>query len=93
MIRVLDEARSVDFYQQAFGLRVINRLAFASFTLVYLRNDETDFELERTITAGRIQPYAIGDGYGHLAMMSVADHAAEHARMAQAGFSPRSIST
>lgn len=92
MIRVLDEARSVNFYQQAFGLRVINRLAFASFTLVYLRNDETDFELERTIKAGRIQPYAIGDGYGHLAM-SVADHAAEHARMAQAGFSPRSIST
>lgn len=90
MIRVLDEARSVAFYEQAFDLRVVDKLAFESFTLVYLRNDETDFEIELTINTGRTEPYSIGDGYGHLAM-SVADLVAEHARMTLAGLSPRKI--
>ena len=90
MIRVLDEARSVAFYQQAFGLHVAERLAFESFTLVYLRNAETDFELELTINTGRTDPYEIGDGYGHLAF-SVTDVVAEHARLTTAGFSPRKL--
>lgn len=90
MIRVLDEARSVAFYTQAFDLRVIDRMAFDSFTLIYLGNDDTAFEIELTINIGRTEPYAIGDGYGHLAM-SVADLEAEHARMATAGLIPRKI--
>jgi len=90
MIRVLDEARSVAFYQQAFGLQVADRLPFDSFTLVYLSNPESDFELELTINAGRTEPYNIGDGYGHLAL-SVADLAAEHSRLTAAGLAPRKI--
>ena len=66
MIRVLDEARSVAFYDQAFGLKVADRLDFESFTLVYLSNAETGFELELTINKGRTEPYTLGDGYGHL---------------------------
>lgn len=38
MIRVLDEGRSVDFYDRAFGLKVDTRLDFEGFTLLYLRN-------------------------------------------------------
>ena len=49
MIRVLDEARSVDFYRRAFGLEIAERLQFDGFTLVYLRNAEADFEVELTI--------------------------------------------
>ena len=90
MIRVLDEARSVAFYGQAFGLAVAERLDFDSFTLLYLSNPETTFELELTVNKGRTQPYDLGDGYGHLAV-SVADVAAEHARLAEAGLSPRKI--
>ncbi len=90
MIRVLDEARSVAFYQQAFGLQVADRLPFDSFTLVYLSNPESNFELELTINAGRTEPYNIGDGYGHLAL-SVADLAAEHSRLTAAGLAPRKI--
>ena len=67
MIRVLDEARSVDFYRRAFGLDVAQRLDFPDFTLVYLSNPETDFELELTVNKGRTEPYQLGDGYGHLA--------------------------
>jgi len=90
MIRVLDEARSLAFYEQAFGLTVAERLDFDSFTLLYLSNPETPFELELTVNKGRTQPYDLGDGYGHLAV-SVADVAAEHARLAEAGLSPRKI--
>ena len=90
MIRVLDEARSLAFYEQAFGLTVAERLDFDSFTLVYLSNPETPFELELTVNKGRTQPYDLGDGYGHLAV-SVADVAAEHVRLTEAGLSPRKI--
>ncbi len=90
MIRVLDEARSIAFYRQAFGLTVAERLDFDSFTLIYLSNPETTFELELTVNKGRTQPYDLGDGYGHIAV-SVADVAAEHARLTEAGLSPRKI--
>lgn len=90
MIRVLDEARSVTFYKQAFGLKVAERLDFDSFTLVYMSNDETGFELELTVNKGRTDPYDLGDGYGHLAY-SVNDVDAEHDRLSQAGLSPRKL--
>ena len=34
MIRVMDEARSVDFYARAFGMRIADRYPFDGFTLV-----------------------------------------------------------
>ncbi|MCV2879461.1 VOC family protein [Sedimentimonas flavescens] len=90
MIRVLDEARSVAFYEAAFGLRVAERLDSPDFTLLYLSNPESSFELELTVNKGRSEPYDLGDGYGHLAV-SVVDAAAEHARMEAAGLAPRKI--
>ena len=87
MVRVLDEARSVDFYRRALGLEVVDRLAFDGFTLLYLRAPEGPFELELTVNHDRTAPYALGDGYGHLAV-AVEDLAAEHARMAAAGVEP-----
>jgi lactoylglutathione lyase len=90
MIRVLEEARSVAFYETAFGLRVADRLDFDSFTLIYMSNDESGFELELTVNKGRTEPYNLGDGYGHLAV-SVDDVEAEHARLAAAGLSPRNL--
>lgn len=90
MIRVLNEARSVAFYQQAFGLTVAERLDFDTFTLLYLSNAESPFELELTVNKGRAGPYDLGDGYGHLAV-SVADVDAEHARMTAAGLAPRKL--
>jgi lactoylglutathione lyase len=90
MIRVLDEARSVSFYEKAFGLQIADRLDFEAFTLVYMSNAESEFELELTINKDRTEPYQLGDGYGHLAL-SVDDLDAEHARFEAAGFSPRKI--
>ena len=90
MIRVLDEARSLAFYHAAFGLKVADRLDFDSFTLIYLSNAEQSFELELTVNKGRTESYALGDGYGHLAV-SVDDVDAEHARMTAAGLAPRKL--
>lgn len=90
MIRVLDEERSVRFYETAFGFTSAERLDFESFTLVYLSNAETSFELELTINKDRTEPYDLGDGYGHLAFC-VEDLEAEHARITAAGFAPRKI--
>ena len=90
MIRVLDEARSLAFYDTAFGLKVADRLDFDSFTLIYLSNAEQTFELELTVNKGRTEAYNLGDGYGHLAF-SVDDLDAEHARLTAAGLAPRKL--
>lgn len=87
MIRVLDEQRSVDFYRQAFGLAVADRLDFETFTLIYLSSPDTPFELELTVNKGRTEPYALGDGYGHLAV-SVDAVDAEHGRLSSLGLNP-----
>jgi len=90
MLRVLDEARSTDFYQRAFGLGIADRFPFDDFTLVYLRGRESDFELELTVNHGRTAPYVSGDGYGHLAVV-VDNLDAEHARLNKEGLKPKPI--
>lgn len=90
MIRVLDEERSVSFYENAFGLTSAERLDFDDFTLVYMSNQEVGFELELTINKGRTEPYDLGDGYGHIAFC-VDDLDVEHARFTKAGYAPRHI--
>jgi lactoylglutathione lyase len=90
MIRVLDEDRSVQFYDRAFGLKVADRLDFDDFTLIYLSNPETEFELELTVNKGQSEPYELGNGYGHLAV-SVSDLDAEHARFEAEGLNPRKL--
>ena len=90
MIRVLDEERSVEFYETCFGLKLAERLDFDAFTLIYLSNAETGTELELTVNKDRTEPYDLGDGYGHIAF-SVDDVDAEHARLTTAGYSPRKL--
>ena len=90
MIRVRELERSIDFYRKAFGLEVADRFEFDGFTLLYLRNNEADFEVELTVDHGRTEPYNLGDGYGHLAV-AVDDLDAEHARFEREGLSPRPI--
>ncbi|MBR0554742.1 VOC family protein [Ciceribacter sp. L1K23] len=90
MIRVLEEARSVEFYRTAFALDIAERLDFETFTLIYLSNPETEFELELTVNKGRDEAYDLGTGYGHLAV-SVTDLDAEHRRMDDAGLAPGKI--
>jgi lactoylglutathione lyase len=87
MIRVLDEARSLDFYRRAFGLEIVDRFTFPDFALIYLRDAASPFELELTVNFGRTEPYELGDGYGHLAVV-VDNIDAEHARFERETLSP-----
>lgn len=90
MIRVLDEERSIKFYKDAFGMDVAQRMDFETFTLVYLRNDENDIELELTVNKGQEEPYQHGEAYGHVAFC-VDDLEAEHTRFQESGYEPRKI--
>lgn len=90
MLRVLDEARAVAFYETAFGLKVADRFDFGTFALLYLRGDESPFEVELTVNYDRTEPYALGDGYGHVAV-TVSSVEAEHARLEAAGLAPGPI--
>jgi lactoylglutathione lyase len=90
MVRVLDLQRSLAFYNQAFGLKEVHRLDFPDFALVYLRNAESDSELELTWNKGRDRPYSHGDGYGHIAL-SVVDVTAERRRLADLGLAPNEV--
>ena len=49
MIRVLDEDRAVAFYRDALGLDRIDINRFDGFSLIYLSNAETGFEVELTV--------------------------------------------
>ena len=84
MIRILDEARSLAFYETAFGLKVVERAEFDAFVLIYLRDAEQAFELELTVIKDRKEPWAHGESYGHMAV-TVDDLDAEHARLTAAG--------
>ncbi len=90
MIRVLEEARSVDFYSKAFGLSVADRYDFETFTLIYMSNPEAGFEVELTVNKDRTAAYDLGDGYGHMAF-TVEDLDAEHVRFKELGYEPRDI--
>ena len=90
MIRVKEEARSVDFYDKAFALKVEDRFDFDGFTLVYLKNQENDFEVELTINHGQEEDYSHGSGYGHLAV-SVENVEEEHARVESLGLEPTPV--
>ncbi|ACB96764.1 VOC family protein [Beijerinckia indica] len=90
MLRVLEEERSVAFYKTALGLAVADRFPFEGFTLVYLRSPDADFEVELTINHDRKEPYNLGDGYGHIAVV-VDDLDKEHARFEAAGLKPNPI--
>ena len=90
MIRVLDLDASVRFYDDVLGLKPAHTLDFPDFTLVYLRNDENDVELELTLNKGRTEPYTHGTGYGHVAVV-VPDVAARHAELVAAGYAPTPV--
>jgi lactoylglutathione lyase len=87
MIRVFDEAKSLDFYARAFGLQVADHLKFPDFALIYLRHPSLPFEVELTVNFDRNEPYSLGDGYGHLAVV-VDDVDAEHSRFERENLSP-----
>lgn len=77
---VLDLEKSMAFYEEALGLTEQRRITSddGSFIIVYLGNEETDFELELTWNRDRKNPYDLGECEFHLAF-SVDDYEKAHA--------------
>lgn len=76
---VADLEKSLAFYEKALGLKPVRRkdASDGSFTLVYVGNETTDFELELTWLRDMDRPYNLGDNEFHLAFR-VDDFEAAH---------------
>lgn len=66
---VSDLQASLDFYEKALGLTEVRRKTAedGSFIIVYVANEEADFELELTWLKEHPQKYDIGEEEFHLA--------------------------
>jgi lactoylglutathione lyase len=68
-IRVLDIDASVSFYG-LLGFEHRGRLNFESAFNVYLGLPGDGDVLELTVNVGRTEPYDLGDGYNHMALVA-----------------------
>lgn len=67
-VRVRDIAASLRFYE-ALGFERRGRLNFETAYNVYLGLPGDGDKLELTVNDGREQPYDLGDGYNHVALV------------------------
>lgn len=72
MIRVRDLETSLDFYTRLLGMRLLRRNDFpdGKFTLAFVGYGEEDGNtvIELTHNWDQAEPYAIGTGFGHIAL-------------------------
>ena len=78
---VRDLERSLKFYDEALGLKEVRRINAkdGSFTIVYLSDGSTPYQLELTWLRDWDKPYNLGDNEFHLAFR-VDDFEAAHAK-------------
>ncbi|MDY5847017.1 MAG: VOC family protein [Bariatricus sp.] len=74
---VSDLDKSLAFYDKALGLKEKRRITNDDFIIVYVGNEETDFELELTWLKEHTQPYDLGECEFHLAFKTD-DYEAAH---------------
>jgi lactoylglutathione lyase len=85
-IRVRHIDRSTEFYGR-LGFEPRGRLNFASAYNVYMGLPNDGDVLELTVNVGRTEPYALGDGYNHMALV-VEDLDGLLAELAEHGIEP-----
>ncbi|MDI9492251.1 MAG: VOC family protein [Bacillota bacterium] len=68
-INVLDLEKSMAFYQEALGLKEEKRKKAedGSFVIVFMKNEQSEHQLELTWLRDRKEPYDLGDNEFHLA--------------------------
>lgn len=83
---VLDLEKSIAFYEEAFGLKVVREkiASDGSFILKYLGDGESSFTLELTWLRDRSEAYNLGDEEFHLAF-TVDDMEAAHKKHEEMG--------
>lgn len=87
-IRVMDLEKSIEFYKGALGLEEVRRKDFPEwkFTLVYLSDEDRNFEIELTYNYNPEKPYELGNGFSHFAL-TVGDLEGSHVAHKEAGYS------
>lgn len=72
MIRVFDLEKSIDFYTRLLGMKLLHRTDYEGgrFTLAFVGyGGEADSTvLELTNNWDQAEPYAVGTGFGHIAL-------------------------
>ena len=81
---VFDLQKSLDFYREALGLTEQRRIESDDFTIVYVGNELSDFQLELTWLKDRKEPYNLGDNEFHTAFR-VNDMEAAHKKHEEMG--------
>jgi len=81
---VSDLETSLTFYKKALGLTELRRITNENFTIVFLGNQESEFELELTYLKDHPQKYDLGESEFHLAFR-VDDYNAAHKLHEQMG--------
>ncbi|MBQ3405180.1 MAG: VOC family protein [Oscillospiraceae bacterium] len=83
---VSDLGRAMEFYEKALGLTEKHRIDSkdGSFQIVYIGNDESDFELELTWLRDHPQKYNLGECEFHLAFRTD-DFEAAHKKHSEMG--------
>ena len=74
---VADLDKSIAFYEKAVGLHEVRRKNGDGFTIVFMSNEESSFELELTKLDEHPQHYDLGECEFHLAF-KVDDYEAAH---------------
>jgi len=84
-INVLDLEKSMNFYQEALGLKEVRRINGEGFTIVFMGDEAgSQHVLELTWLKDRKEPYNLGDNEFHLALRTD-DFAAAHAKHKEMG--------
>jgi lactoylglutathione lyase len=84
-INVLDLEKSMNFYQEALGLKEVRRINGEDFTIVFMGDEAgSQHVLELTWLKDRKEPYNLGDNEFHLALRTD-DFAAAHAKHKEMG--------
>lgn len=83
---VLDLERSLKFYEEALGLKVVREIddPEGNYKLRFLANDQSDHQLELTWLRDRKEPYNLGDNEFHLAF-ETDDYEAAYAKHKEMG--------
>ncbi len=85
-INVRDLSKSLSFYEEAFGLRVIRTKEHpdGKFKLVYISDDKDNYQIELTWLADRADDYTHGDNDLHIAF-ETDDYAAAYKKHKEMG--------
>lgn len=80
-LNIADPQRSLAFFKEALGLEPvrIKEASDGSFTLYYLSDGVTGYQLELTWLKDHPQPYELGENESHIAFQ-VDDYEAAHAK-------------